>query len=188
LDAVWESGADRQGDGSLVSPGGRQGDGSHVLPGGMLYFKVDDPIVKSTAKITQEEIELAIMKQLKMRGLLLADVKLIREMDNTIEGASLIIPATINKGDVLGKNSSVATIDQFKLLSKYVRKLLKDLCSEIMKGNVSIKPYKKKGSTSCNYCSFMPVCQFDTSMKENSYKLLYDKDNEEVWRLMGMEN
>jgi ATP-dependent helicase/nuclease subunit B len=69
-----------------------------------------------------------------------------------------------------------------------VRKLLKDMCSEIMKGNVSIKPYKKKGSTSCNYCSFTPVCQFDTAMKENSYKLLYDKDNEEVWRLMGMEN
>lgn len=170
LDALWESGSKTE---------------QPVHPGGMLYFKVDDPIVKGIGKITEEEIELAIMKQLKMRGLLLADVKLIREMDNTIEGSSLIIPATINKGDVLGKNSSAATMEQFKLLRKYVRKLLKDLCNEIMKGNASIKPYKKKGTTSCKYCSFLPVCQFDTTMKENSYKLLYDKDNEEVWGLIG---
>lgn len=78
-------------------------------------------------------------------------------------------------------------MEQFKLLRKYVRKLLKDLCSEIMKGNVSIKPYKKKGTISCKYCSFSPVCQFDTAMKENSFKLLYDKDNDEVWGLMAQE-
>ena len=173
LDAIWENG-----DKDANKP---------MLPGGMLYFKIDDPIVKGNGKIAEEEIEKAIMKQLKMRGLLLADVKLIREMDNTIEGASLIIPATINKGEVLGKNTSAATMEQFKLLRKYVRKLLKDLCGEMMKGNVSIKPYKKKGTTSCKYCSFSPVCQFDTAMKENSFKLLYDKDNDEVWGLMAQE-
>jgi len=171
LDALWES--------------GNKSSELPVHPGGMLYFKVDDPIVKGKGKIAEEEIELAIMKQLKMRGLLLADVKLIREMDKTIDGSSLIIPAAINKGDVLGKNSSAATMEQFKLLRKYVRKLLKDLCSEIMKGNVSIKPYKKKGATSCKYCSFLPICQFDINMKDNAFKLLYDKDNEEVWSLMG---
>jgi ATP-dependent helicase/nuclease subunit B len=173
LDAIWENG-----DKDANKP---------MLPGGMLYFKIDDPIVKGNGKMAEEEIEKAIMKQLKMRGLLLADVKLIREMDNSIEGASLIIPATINKGEVLGKNTSAATMEQFKLLRKYVRRLLKDLCGEMMKGNVSIKPYKKKGTTSCKYCSFSPVCQFDTAMKENSFKLLYDKDNDEVWGLMAQE-
>ncbi|ATW23894.1 helicase-exonuclease AddAB subunit AddB [Candidatus Formimonas warabiya] len=160
---------------------------SPCLPGGMLYFKIDDPMIKGNGKLTEEEIELAIMKQLRMRGLLLADVKLIKEMDHTMEGSSLIIPATINKGDVLGKNTSAATMAQFKLLRKYVRKLLKDLCREMMKGNVSIQPYKKKGTTSCTYCSFLPVCQFDTSRKENAFRLLYDKENDEVWSLMGEE-
>jgi len=173
MDALWESS-----DKTSEKP---------VLPGGMLYFKIDDPIIRTSGKMTEEEIEKAIMKQLRMRGLLLADVKLIRAMDNSIEGASLIVPATLNKGDVLGKNTSAATLEQFKLLRKYVRKLLKDLCGEIMKGNVPIKPYKKKGSTSCKYCSFSSVCQFDTAMKENSFKLLYDKDNEEIWKLMEQE-
>ena len=173
LDAIWES-------------AGRVLEKS-VYPGGMLYFKIDDPIIKGNTNLTEEEIETAIMKQLKMKGLLLADVKLIKEMDKDISGASLIIPATVNKGDVLGKNTSGATLDQFQILRKYVRKLLKDLCTEIMKGNVNIKPYKKKNSTSCKYCSFLSVCQFDTTMKENAYRLLYDKDNEEVWKLMNEE-
>ena len=171
LNAIWESGGTES--------------NKAVLPGGMLYFRIDDPIIKENGKISEEEIELAIMKQLKMRGLLLADVKLIKEMDNTIEGASLIIPATLNKGDVLGKNTSAASMDQFKLLRRYVRKLLKEVCTEVMKGDVSIKPFKKKGNTSCKYCSFLSICQFDTVMKENSYKLLYDKQNEEIWNLMG---
>ncbi|MCL5057496.1 MAG: helicase-exonuclease AddAB subunit AddB [Actinobacteria bacterium] len=155
-----------------------------VLPGGVLYFRIDDPMVKGNGKITEEEIEQDIMRQLKMKGLLLADVKLLREMDNTMEGASLIIPARINKGDVLGK-SSAASLEQFRLLRKYVRKLLKGLCEEILKGNVSIKPYKKKGITSCKYCGFSAVCQFDTAREENTFRLLYDREDEEVWRLLG---
>lgn len=154
-----------------------------ILPGGMLYFKIDDPIIKGNSNITTEEIEQAIMKQLKMKGLLLADVKLVREMDNTIDGTSLIIPARINKGDVLGK-SSAASLEQFEMLRKYVRKLLKGLCSEIIKGNVSIKPYKKKGDTACKFCSYSAVCQFDTAMRENTFRQLYDREDEEVWNLI----
>ncbi len=155
-----------------------------VLPGGVLYFRIDDPIVKGNGKFSEEEIELAIMKQLKMKGLLLADVKLIREMDHSIEGASLIIPARINKGDVLGK-SSAASLEQLKMLRKFVRQLLKGLCGEIMKGNVAIKPYKKQATTSCKYCGFTAVCQFDPVRAENSFKPLYDREDEEIWGLVA---
>ena len=170
LDALWRN------NGLDITP--------PVLPGGVLYFRIDDPMVKEQGKISEEEIELAIMKQLKMKGLLLADVKLIREMDNLIEGVSLIIPARINKGEVLGK-SSAASLEQFKQLRNYVSKLLKGLCVEIMKGNVAIKPYKKKASTSCNYCGFSAVCQFDTAREENTFKTLYDREDEEVWGLVA---
>jgi ATP-dependent helicase/nuclease subunit B len=119
-----------------------------------------------------------------MKGLLLADVQLIRHMDNTINGSSYIIPARINKGDVLGK-SSAASLEQFEMLRNYVRKLLKDMCSEIMKGNVPIKPYKKKKIISCQYCSYSSVCQFDTAQKENSFNILHDKVDDDVWKLMS---
>ncbi|NLI93166.1 MAG: helicase-exonuclease AddAB subunit AddB [Peptococcaceae bacterium] len=157
--------------------------GDPVLPGGVLYFRIDDPVIKGHGKITEEEIEQAIMKELRMKGLLLADVRLIKEMDKTIDGSSLIIPARINKGDVLGR-SSAATQEQFYVLRTYVRKLLTGLCDEIMRGNVSIRPYKKKKLTSCTYCDYAAVCQFDTTMKENTYKLLYDQKDGVIWELM----
>lgn len=128
LDALWEY---------------SEKSGQKALPGGILYFRVDDPMIKGTGSSSPEEIETAIMKKLKMKGLLLADVQLIKYMDNAIEGNSIIIPARINKGDVLGR-SSAATIEQFTVLRGFVKQILKDMCSELMKGNVPISPYKKK--------------------------------------------
>jgi ATP-dependent helicase/nuclease subunit B len=149
----------------------------------MLYFRVDDPIINGTSLSTAEEIEKEIIKKLKMKGLLLADVQLIKYMDNTIDGNSIIIPARINKGDVLGK-SSAATLEQFNVLRNYVKRLLKGMCTEMLTGNVSIKPYKKKKVTSCQFCSYSAVCQFDPAQKENNFKLLYDKEDNDVWELM----
>lgn len=173
MDAIWES--------------AEKLDNGKVYPGGMLYFKIDDPIVRSDGKLDEEEIEKAVLKQLRMKGLLLADVKVVKAMDKFIEGPSQIIPASLNKGDVLGKNTSGATLEQFMLLRKYTKRLLKNICSEIMKGSVDIKPFKKKGMTACSYCSFLPICQFDTTLKENSYRMLFDKNNDEIWDYMSGE-
>lgn len=156
-----------------------------VLPGGVLYFRIDDPIVR--LKGTEEEIEKAIMKELKMKGLLLADVKLIKEMDKTMERNSLIIPASLNKDGEIGRYSSVASLEHFKILRKYLRKLLKGLGEEIMSGKVEINPYKKKTMTSCSYCDYTAICQFDPSLRENFYRLLPDRKDEEIWKLMTGE-
>lgn len=173
MDAIWEN-EEQNGKGT-------------VLPAGMLYFKVDDPLIKEDRSLTPEQIEAAIMKSLKMKGLLMADVKVIKAMDNTIDGSSKIIPASINKSGEIGAYTSGATEKQLKLLRKYIRGLLKKIGSEIASGNVDIKPYRKKSLTACTYCSFHSVCQFDTSRKENSYKLLLDKTNQEVWERLEEE-
>jgi ATP-dependent helicase/nuclease subunit B len=185
LDAIWGSGAGTEP--YSHSAECSAGASSPNLPGGILYFRIDDPMIRVNAETTPEEIEAAIMRRLRMNGLLLADVKLIRGMDNEINGHSMIIPASVNKGDTLGKNTSAATLDQFNMLRKYVKRLLTGLCSEIMKGNADIKPYRRKGETPCRYCSFMPVCQFDPSLKDNSYRMLHDRDDEEIWKLMENE-
>jgi ATP-dependent helicase/nuclease subunit B len=173
MDAIWESEEKKT--------------GGPVYPGGMLYFKVDDPLVRDKKGLNEEEIEKAIMRKLKMKGLILANVKLIKDMDNTIDGSSAIIPVTLNKGDVIGKNSSCATLEQFKVMRKYIRHLLKKIGNEIVQGKVDIKPCKKKGITACAYCSFLSICQFDAARKENSYRLLYDKSGDEIWDLLNKE-
>lgn len=158
--------------------------GKPVLPAGILYFRLDDPIVPSARGASPEEIEKAIMKELKMKGLLLADVRLIKEMDTGIDGDSLIIPARINKGGDLGRSSS-ATAEQFEIVKRHVRKLLYRLGEEMQKGNISIDPYKRKRMTACAYCGYLSICQFDTTLSGNNYRNLQEKKDEEVWELMG---
>ncbi|HZJ58170.1 MAG TPA: PD-(D/E)XK nuclease family protein, partial [Clostridia bacterium] len=158
--------------------------GDKLLPGGMLYFKIDDPLIRLTGEADEEDIERAIMKKLKMDGLVLADVNLVREMDRDIDGASHIVPARINKNGKLGK-SSAASMDQFDSLCSYSRDLLIRMGQEIMEGNAYINPYRYKKMTACRYCPYSSVCQFDPSFQDNRYRLIKDMKEEEVWSNMG---
>lgn len=161
------------------------------IPGAILYFKLDDPIVKIEDEEDEEKIEKTILKELKMRGLLLKDAKIIKAMDNSITdnrgGNSLIIPAQIIGDNEVGNNTSGATIEEFELLRRYVRKIVSNLCEDMLKGDISISPYKKEKNTPCQNCSFQSICQFDASIKENKYKYLNDKKADEVWELMRKE-
>jgi hypothetical protein len=154
-----------------------------LQPAGVLYFRLDDPLIRCGKESTDEAIEKAIMKELRMKGLVLADVKLIREMDSRINGDSLIIPARINKDGTLGR-SSAATAEQFNILRDYVRRILAEIASGIIGGNVAINPYKKRTVTACAYCGFSSVCQFDTSIRDNRYRLIPDVSEDELWENM----
>ena len=156
-----------------------------AIPGAVLYFRVDDPMISGTADMTEEEIEKAILKKLKMNGLILKDARVVKSMDKEIEGYSLIIPARMNKGDVLGSTPSVVSLEQFDILREYVRDTMVRICEDMLNGNIEIKPSKSKKHTACNYCSFASVCQFDPSMEDNKYRYVNKKKDEEVWNLMA---
>lgn len=158
-----------------------------LLPGGVLYFRVDDPIIRAKGELQDEEIEKEIMKKLKMKGLLLANEDIIKEMDREIDGNSNIIPARINKDGTIGK-SSAASKEQFDNLRSHVRGKLIELCQEMADGNISILPYKKKGHTPCEYCHLGSVCKFDPGIKENKYKLINDISDDEIWQLISPRN
>ncbi len=159
-----------------------------IFPAGILYFKIDDPVIKAKNNLDEEELEKAIMKALKMKGLLLADTKIIREMDRNIEGASLVVPASIKKNGELGSRSSVATAQQFDMLLNHVKENLIKTCEGMLSGEIDIKPYKKKDATPCAYCEFTSICQFDPTLKENTFKIIKDKRDKEVWEILSKES
>jgi ATP-dependent helicase/nuclease subunit B len=158
-----------------------------VFPAGILYFKIDDPVIKAKNNLDEEELEKAIMKALKMKGLLLADTKIIKEMDRNIEGASLIVPASLKKDGEIGSRSSVATKEQFDMLLHHVKENLINTCEEMLSGEINIEPYKKKDNTPCTYCEYTAICQFDPTLKENTYKIIKDKKDKEIWELLANE-
>lgn len=159
-----------------------------AMPGAILYFKIDDPIIKSKKPLTEDEIKNNILKELKMSGLLLKDISVVKAMDSDIESAySLIIPAAIKKDGNFTATSSVVTEEQFDILRKYVNDKMAELCEEMLSGDIKIVPCKNNNTPYCDYCDYSSVCQFDTSIENNKYKIVLKKSNEEAWKLIKNE-
>ena len=157
---------------------------TQCMPGAILYFKIDDPIIKSKKALEDDEIKEEVLKKLKMNGLLLKDAKLVKAMDNSMETYSLIIPAAFKKDGDFSSTSSVVTEEQFDILRKYVNEKMIQLCDEMLSGNIKIEPCKSQSVTYCDYCDYSSVCQFDTSIKDNNYKVILKKKKEDIWKSM----
>ncbi|MBM6818431.1 MULTISPECIES: helicase-exonuclease AddAB subunit AddB [Clostridia] len=158
---------------------------TQCMPGGILYFKIDNPIIKSKKALTEEEIQVEVLKKLKMDGLLLKNVELVKSMDRDMETYSLIIPAAFKKDGDFTSTSSVVTESQFELLRKYVNDKMIEICEEMLSGEVKIEPCKSSKVTYCDYCDYSSICQFDTSIKDNKYKIILKKKKDDLWNAMS---
>ncbi len=156
--------------------------GAEGLPGAVLYFRLDDPFVKTDGRLPEQaELERRVLRELRMTGLILADPEVVRLMDGGVEGESVLLPVQIKKNGELGARSAVLTLEQFELLRIYLRSQLAATGSEIMDGMVDISPYRQGAFRSCQHCSFKPVCQFDILMDGNEYRLLRPESDSVIW-------
>ena len=146
------------------------------IPAGILYFGLLEQKIKADKKMEIEEIEKQIRKDFKMKGLILADVKVIKMQDNTLEsGTSNIIPAGITKDEEINKKStSGINSEEFEILQNYIPKIIKQIADEMLSGNIEIKPYNniKTKRTGCDFCQYKPICSFDTRLKNNKYNYI----------------
>ncbi len=141
---------------------------------GVLYFGLKDELTKVKDKtLSDEDLEKQILKRFRMSGLLVADVKIIRAMDNTISnvgGTSQIVPAQINQAnEVVMAKSQAATKSEFDELQKTTRRLIKQISKEILNGKIDIKPYKYNKKTGCDYCKYKTICNFTPGMYGNEF-------------------
>ncbi|RDY25963.1 helicase-exonuclease AddAB subunit AddB [Romboutsia weinsteinii] len=161
---------------------------TNLSPAAILYSRIDDPIAKFNEDKDDEEVREAILKDLRMKGLVIKDSKIIKEMDKSLADgdrtSSLVIPANLTKDGGIGKNTSGVTYEEFEVIRKYVKHTIKDICEDMVGGNIMIAPYKNKNGTSCDFCNYSGICQFDTTLKDNKYKILNDKKSDEIIKMM----
>ena len=131
--------------------------------------------------MTTEEVEREVLENLKMKGLVLKDARVVRAMDKDKDGYSLVIPAAFKKDGDFKANSSVVTEEEFDLLREYVNDKMISLCEEMLSGEIKIEPVKHSNRTQCEYCDFSSICQFDTGIKDNKYKTIINKSQSEIW-------
>lgn len=157
-----------------------------VMPAGVFYFSLLEQMIKAEKKISEKEIEEMIRKNFRMKGLIVADVKIIKMNDRTLKsGSSKMVPAAItSSGAVNEKWTSGVNAEEFKILQQYINKIVKQISKEILSGNIDLKPYNKKGKTPCEYCEYKSICGFNPRLCKNEYNYIDKKSKDEILNKM----
>jgi len=158
--------------------------GEDIIPGGIFYFKIQEPTIQSkdNLNMTPENIKNEILKFFKMSGVTLKDNSISQMIDDIETGYSKIISMYISKkGEIsYSKSTSAASLDEFNILREYVMSLAEKYGNEISQGSIKVYPYKKykkddtekEDETSCKYCKFSSICQFEINDREDNIRKL----------------
>lgn len=158
-------------------------------PAGVLYYRIVEPLVRVHGPLAEgENVDGDINRQMKLDGLLLADISILENMDANFDALSDMLPVKLLKDGGFSKTASVATAKQFELLSGYVKDSLKKIGSEILDGKIDIRPYRQKHSCGCDYCNYDGICKFDPSRHDNSYEDMKTISREDVFAALAAQN
>lgn len=151
-----------------------------VQPAGFLYFPVLEPQLKAKTLLYPEQLEKERIKAVKVRGYLLADRQVLLAMDRNLENSNLL-GIKLNRGGDFKKGSPILTKEQFTVLRKHLQNFLRCSGEELLKGNISITPYRQGKNTACQFCSYKSLCHFDPYLPENKYRNLPLIQDEDFW-------
>lgn len=160
-----------------------------VMPAGIFYFSLLEQMIKADKKISDEQIEELIRKNFRMKGLIIADVRIIKMNDNTLKtGSSKLVPAAITASGTVNQNwTNGVEKEEFKLLQEYIYKTIKQIGKEILSGKIDLMPYNKKGKTPCEYCEYKQVCGFNPQQSDNKYNYIDKKSKDDILLKMKKE-
>jgi len=156
--------------------------GDQGLPGAVLYFRIAEPLLQTDGTPLDREVtEQLLLKELKMKGLLLAEPALVRLMDSLAGTASDILPVSMKKDGGFAAHSAVLDQVQFDMLRAYLRQQLASAGEDILAGVKDISPYRQGEFRYCRYCSYQPVCQFDLLLSENAFRVITPEKDDLIW-------
>jgi len=154
-------------------------------PAGILYFRLDDPVIKAEPGADEAAIYDSKFKELKLTGLMVNEPKVLEAADGT-NVFSDFLPVRKNKNEEF--SGSIAPPSVFERLQEHVKNTVSALSEEIMKGKTDISPYKMGDITACRYCPYKSACRFDTAQGCSYRKLSRLKPGEVFEKIGGGDN
>ncbi len=159
-----------------------------VLPAGMFYYHIDDPVIELEGSPSEAEIKEAILKQLKPDGIISSDQQVILAMDGDFEKKSDVIPVEYKKDGSLSAHSSVATEEEFAIMSEYVNQKIVETGNAIYQGNVEVAPLVEGQTGACSFCPYKAVCGFDVKLTGFKERKAMKLDKAAIFEKMETDN
>ena len=143
--------------------------------GGALYFPIQDKEVRAP---TPESAEDQRLKNVQLRGVVLAEPAVLRAMDRDISPYSL--PKILNQDGSIGKSVKWALpSDLLRRLMDAALARAAELCELIRSGDVTASPSVGEHTSPCTFCEFAAICP---RKKEDERPLPKDFSFEDVGR------
>ncbi len=132
-----------------------------VVPAALLYYHVNDPMIKSEEELSPEQVNDQLLKELRMNGLVNDSEDVIGLLDGSFATKSSIIPVERKSDGSLSARSSVVKRQDYEVISNYVNQKMRQFGTEILQGNIEVNPCEQGNTESCTYCTFREICAFD---------------------------
>lgn len=131
-----------------------------VVPAATCYFSLKTNIKKMKEyEKNEEKINKLLIKEMKLKGIYLSDVKVLKGLDRKYEDSSLSFIDISNRN--INDKNKVLSEEEFKKECENIQKILRDIGSEIIKGTTRIRPKKCNGRMPCEYCDYINICRKD---------------------------
>jgi len=132
-----------------------------IVPAALLYYHVNDPMIKSEEELSPEQVNDQLLKELRMNGLVNDSEEVIGLLDGSFATKSSIIPVERKSDGSLSARSSVVNRQDYEVISNYVNQKMHQFGTEILQGNIEVNPCEQGNTESCTYCTFREICAFD---------------------------
>ena len=129
----------------------------NVIPAALSYFTISSKILSiPNYENNEDKVKAAVKKALKLRGIYIKDMEVLKKLDNNVENSTESYLEVSSR--TMSSKEKVLPEETFIEECKNVRKVLKDIGTEITKGKVKIES-NKQIKNSCEYCSYASVCR-----------------------------
>lgn len=158
-----------------------------IVPAALLYYHVNDPMVREEKEISPEQLNEKILKELRTTGIVNDEESVISLLDRNFTDKSLLIPVERKKDGSFSTSSSVIAKEDYETVSAFVNHKIRQFGREILSGNIAVNPCEIGAGTSCSYCAYKDVCGFDDKIPGYEMRTLRKLTEDEVMQKMRKE-
>ena len=160
--------------------------GKEIVPAAMFYYHIDDPVLLFDETKTETEYGRDRLVALKPSGLMNSDGNILKLMDHDFLKSSDILPVSVGKnGFKCKKGADVASTEQFRMLTNYADKKIRDFGDRIREGDITVSPIETGDHTlACTYCPYHSICSFDGTLDGYRYRPSTDLNQADIFQKM----
>lgn len=155
-----------------------------IVPAGALYIPARGALVNAPRETEEEQLEQLRRRQLRRSGLLLDDPAVLEAMEHGITKDGEFLPiGYLKSGKVSAASlSSLASMEQLGKLSAHIRRILRNMGRELLRGGMDARPVRRGPAEDvCQWCPYRAVCRFDPKLGDRPHTIAKIKP-EEFWQ------